>query len=172
LLTATAVEVRRYAAVVDGDTFVAIIAALAAVGAVYYARGEVREAKRAAHAAEEQTKIARQLRIDAAQPYVWADIRADETQGTALNLVIGNGGPTVAKKVRVKVDPPLPSSPHYRTGVEAAQAILTDGIESLAPGRTLVWGLGMGFDLMNNDKIPQSYKFTITADGPFARCRR
>ena len=53
--------VRRYPAVVDGDTLVAIIAALAAVGAVYYARGEVREAKRAAHAAEEQTKIARQL---------------------------------------------------------------------------------------------------------------
>jgi hypothetical protein len=152
---------------VSGETWVAIAAALIALAALYFNWRSTQEASRAASAAEEQTKIQRQLRIDAAQPYVWVDIRADDAQGTRLNLVIGNSGPTVAEKVRVKVDPVLPASDQYRGGVKIAQAILTEGIESLPPGRTLVWALGMAFDLMNDDKVPESYKFTVTANGPF-----
>jgi len=40
-----------------------------------------RAANRAARAADEQTKIQQQLRIEAAQPYVWADVRGDEATG-------------------------------------------------------------------------------------------
>jgi hypothetical protein len=58
------------------------------------------------------------------------------------------------------------SIPKWR---QDGQAILTEGIESLPPGRTLVWALGPAFDLMNKQEIPQSYKFTVTADGPFGR---
>jgi hypothetical protein len=123
-------------------------------------------ARRAANAAEEQTKIQRQLRIDAAQPYVWADIRPDDSQGVLLNVVVGNSGPTVAEKVRVKVDPPLPAIDQLQERVKIARTILADGIESLPPGRVLSWPLGQGFNLIN-DKIPQSYNFTVTANGPF-----
>jgi hypothetical protein len=147
----------------------AVVAALSAGVALYFNWRSARAADSSARAAEQQTEINRQLRIDAAQPYVWVDIRADDAQGTRLNLVVGNSGPTVAEKVRVKVDPALPASDHYREGVKTAQAILIEGIESLPPGRTLVWGLGHSGDLMYNDKIPQSYKFTVTANGPFGQ---
>jgi hypothetical protein len=146
---------------------VAIGAALIALAAFVVSLRSTHAAVRAAHAAEEQTKIQRQLRIDAAQPYVWADIRPDDSQGTLLNVVIGNSGPTVAEKVRVKVDPPLPSIEQMRARVQIAETILADGIESLPPGRVLQWPLGQAFNLVNVQGVPQSYKLTVTANGPF-----
>jgi hypothetical protein len=144
----------------------AVVAALSAGVALYFNLRSASAADRSARAAEEQTKIQRQLRIDAAQPYVWADIRPDDSQGVLLNVVVGNSGPTVAEKVRVTVDPPLPAIDQLQDRVKIARTILADGIESLPPGRTLSWPLGQGFALIN-DKIPQSYKFTVTANGPF-----
>ena len=47
-----------------------------------------------------------------------------------------------------------------------AQARLAEGISSLPPGRILVWELGQGFNLLQEDG-PQEHTFTITADGPF-----
>ena len=123
-------------------------------------------ASRAASAAEEQTKIQRQLQKDAAQPYVWVDIRPDESQGTFLNLVVGNSGPTVAEKVQVKVDPNLPSTADRREGANAAQELLSDGIESLPPGGTLMWPLGKASKVVD-ESGQQAYKFTVTAKGPF-----
>ena len=105
---------------VNVGTWIAIFAALIALAALYFNWQSTQAALRAAHAAEEQTKI--QLRIDAAQPYVWVDIRSDDAQGTRLNLVMGNSGPTVAEKVRVKVSPPLPASNQYREGAKIALA--------------------------------------------------
>jgi hypothetical protein len=145
---------------------VSIAAALIALVALYFSWRSTQAASRAAMAAERQTKIQEQLRMDAAQPYVWADIRPDDSQGILLNVVVGNSGPTVAKKVRVKVEPPLPAIDQLRQRVQIAETILSDGIESLPPGRVLFWPLGQAFNLMN-DKIPQSYKFTVTASGPF-----
>jgi hypothetical protein len=154
---------------VNPETWVAIVAALISVVAAVFNWRSTQAAEREAHAAEQQTRIQQQLRVDSAQPYVWVDIRPDDAQGTRLNMVIGNSGPTVAEKVRVKVDPALPANAQYREGVKTAQAILTEGIESLPPGRTLVWALGMAFDLMNDPKVPQTYKFTVTARGPFGQ---
>lgn len=94
---------------VNVETWIAVFAALIALAALYFNWRSTKEASRAASAAEEQTKIQRQLRIDAAHPHVWADIRQDDAIGTLLNLVVGNSGPTVAEKVRVKVDPALPA---------------------------------------------------------------
>jgi HAMP domain-containing protein len=75
---------------VNAGTWVAIAAALIAAVAVYFNFQSTRAANRAARAADEQTKIQQQLRIEAAQPYVWADVRGDEATGTLLNLVVGN----------------------------------------------------------------------------------
>lgn len=157
----------------NAGTWVAIAAAVIAAVAVVFnglytraARHATRAAERAASAAEEQTKIQQQLRIDAAQPYVWADVRPDETTGTLLNLVIGNSGPTIATVVRVRIDPPLPAIDQLKERVEAAQAWIADGIRSIAPGRTYVWPLGQGFNLLKGNG-PQAHTFTIDANGPF-----
>ena len=60
----------------DASTRVAIGAALTGLAALYFNAMSVRAAK-------DQTAIQRQLRIDAAQPYVWADVRADRTRGSS-----------------------------------------------------------------------------------------
>jgi hypothetical protein len=72
----------------------------------------------------------------------------------------------VAKKVRVNIDPPLPSVDVYGRRAETAAAILRDGIESLPPGRVLQWPLGPAGELIENTG-PQAYKFTVNANGPF-----
>jgi hypothetical protein len=140
------VEPETWAAVA---TVAAVVAALTAGAALYFNWRSARAADSAARAAEEQTKIQRQLRIDAAQPYVWVDIRPDESQGMMLDLVVGNSGPTVAEKVRVTVDPHLPSTAQLGERVKAAQTLLSDGIESLPPGRTLMWPLGAASKVIN-----------------------
>lgn len=159
------------------ETWGTIIAAIAAVASVIvtiviakltttYNKLSSDAAVRAASAAEEQTKVQRQLSVDAAQPYVWVDVRPDDATGTLLNLVIGNSGPTVATNVRVTVDPPLPAIDQLRVRAEVVQARLAAGVSSLPPGRILTWPLGQGFNLLN-DTGPQAHTFTVTADGPF-----
>jgi hypothetical protein len=151
---------------VSGETWLAIVAALIAAAALYFNWQSTRAAVRAARAAEAQTAIQQQLREDAAQPYVWVDLRPDESQGRMLNLVVGNSGPTVAEKVRIKIDPNLPSTADLRELAEGARTLLSDGIESLPPGRTLMWPLGAASKVFN-DSGPNAYKFTVTARGPF-----
>lgn len=117
----------------------AAVAAVAAIAALYYNYRSARAAERAAGAAEEQSEIQRQLRIDAAQPYVWVDVRPDDATSVTLNLVIGNSGPTVATNVRVMIDPRLPAIEQLEDRAQTAQDLLAGGIKSLPPGRTLVW---------------------------------
>jgi hypothetical protein len=143
----------------NAGTWVSVIAAVIAAVTLYFNWQYTRTA-------QEQTKIQRQLRIDAAQPYVWADIVPDEVSGTLLHLAVGNSGQTVATNVRVTVDPPLVAIDQLKQRFETAQTRLAKGIRSLAPGRSLMWPLGQGFNLLK-DEGPQAYTFTITADGPF-----
>ncbi len=86
----------------NAGIWVGVAAVIVAAAALYFTGLSARAAGRAAAAAEEQSKIQRQLRIDAAQPYVWVDVRPDEA-GTLLNLVIGNSGPTVATNVHIRI---------------------------------------------------------------------
>lgn len=151
----------------------AAVAALAAVILLYYSRKSARDAHRAtdaaersAKAAEQQTEIQRQIHQDAAQPYVWVDVRPDEVTSVILNLVMGNSGPTVATNIRVTIDPPLPAIEQLQDRAQTAQDLLARGIKSLPPGRILVWPLGQGFNILNGDG-PQVHTFTIEADGPF-----
>ena len=146
----------------------AAVAALAAIAALYYNHKSAHAAERSAGAAEEQSEIQRQLRIDAAQPYVWVDVRPDEVTSVILNLVIGNSGPTVATNIRVLIDPPLSAIEQLKDRAQTAQELLADGIRSLPPGRTLVWPLGQGFNILVGNG-PQVHTFTIKAEGPFGR---
>jgi hypothetical protein len=120
----------------------------------------------AAKAALDQTAIQRQLRREAAEPYVWADVRADPHTGTLLNFVIGNSGRTVATNVRVKVFPPLSAVGPRADVMKRLQARLESGFDSLAPGRVLPWSLGPAPDLIDEDG-EHAHTVTIDADGPF-----
>lgn len=120
----------------------------------------------AAKAAWDQTKIQRQLRIDAAQPYVWIDVRGSESQGRMFELVLGNTGPTLAQNVRVTIEPPLPAGQTYEGSREVAQRRLANGISNLAPGRRVAWSIGIGWDILENENLPV-HRVTVYADGPF-----
>lgn len=121
----------------------------------------------AAKAAAEQTKIQRQLRIDAAQPYVWADIRPEMGQAGLLRLEVGNSGPTVATNIRVTTSVPLPASgQRFEEKARIVERRLADGIESLPPGRVLAWTLGVAHEVVAVEGNPPCV-FTIDAHGPF-----
>jgi hypothetical protein len=136
----------------------ALVAAVAAVVALYFTA-------MAAKAARDQTKIQQKLREDAAQPYVWADVRTEDEHGVVLMLVVGNSGPTVATDVKVRIEPPLPTIDQLKE-TRAAQARLAEGFRSLPPGRTLAWWLGQGWNIVAKEG-PQMHRITISANGPF-----
>lgn len=143
----------------DAATWVAVAAAAVGVVALWFNW-------RAVRAAEQQTHLQRQLRIDAAQPYVWADVRADNAIGTLLNFTIGNSGSSIASNVRVTIEPPLPSIPDLSARLNGAVARLNRGLPSLTPGQALSWPLGQGFNLIRADEA-QEHTIHIEADGPF-----
>ena len=92
------------------NTIAAVVAAVGAIAAAIVAILALKPAQLAAKAAEEQANVQRELMYQSAQPYVWADIQPDVQQGTMLHLALGNAGPTVARNVRVVIDPPFPQS--------------------------------------------------------------
>lgn len=143
------------------ETWVAFGAAGVALVALYFTG-------LAAKAARDQTKIQHQVRIDGAQPYVWADIRPETGQAGLLRLEVGNSGPTVATNVRITTSVPLPASgQRFEEKARIVERRLAgDGIRSLAPGRVLAWTLGVTHQVVAVEGNPPCV-FTIDADGPF-----
>jgi hypothetical protein len=117
--------------------------------------------RRSAKASREQTKQQKQAAKDAAQPMVWVDVRADDGQGQALLLLLGNSGPSIARNVKVTFDPAPPSTLDLKPILE----ILKKGIASVPPGRTMKWALGAAHH--TNDWDAQAYRVRIEAEGPF-----
>ena len=151
----------------DSNTIAAWVAAVAAIVAAVVAFFALWPAQRAAKAAEEQTRVQRELMYQSAQPYVWADIQPDDQQGTMLHLVLGTAGPTVARHVRVFVDPPFPQVSGHIGRSTVAQRRLREGILSLAPGRIIRWSLGIASDLMKDEEDTTVYRVRVMADGPY-----
>lgn len=149
------------------EVIIAIVAAIIASVSAYFSWRSTKIADRAAESASQQAEIQQQLRIDSAQPYVWADVRPDDIVGTLVNLVIGNAGPTIATNVRISINPPLPAISELEDRASAAQAVMTEGLDSLPPGRTYTWPLGQGFNLLSNNSSPESHKVSIECNGPF-----
>ncbi len=143
------------------------VAAVGAVAAAIAASVALKPAQRAANAAEGQTRIQRELMHQAAQPYVWADIQPDIQQGTMLHLVVGNAGPTMARNIRVDIDPAIPEHPDYSGAIVAAQKRVRDGILSLAPERVIRWSIGRGFDLLEDEADETIYCLRVNAEGPY-----
>lgn len=149
------------------NTIAAGVAAFGAIAAAVVAFFALKPAQLAAKAAEEQTRVQRELMYQSAQPYVWADIQPDDQQGTMLHLVLGNAGPTVARNVRVFIDPPFPQLSDRVGRSAVAQRRLREGVLSLSPGRTMRWSLGMASDLMEDEGDTTVYRVRVMAEGPY-----
>lgn len=91
----------------NASAWVAVAAAAIALIAAAVTYVQARHVKRQADAAEKQTTLQEAIFQDGRQPYVWADFRLDETQGSLMQLMVRNEGPTVARDVRILFDPPL-----------------------------------------------------------------
>jgi hypothetical protein len=155
------------------------IALLSVVLSYYVGARNTRASERSAAAAEESRRIAEQqlsnavLAQEAAmQPYVWADLRPRD-DGQMLVFVVGNAGPTVATDVRVKFDPPLedvvPEGRRERAHLVADR--LSEGLRSIAPGRTFMWNLGVGIAFFSSEEGDSAADLavTVSAVGPAGR---
>jgi hypothetical protein len=118
--------------------------------------------RRSAKASREQIKQQKQASKDAAQPMLWVDIRGDDGQGHALELLLGNSGPSIARNVKVTFDPAPPSTLDIKPILE----ILKQGIALLPPGRTMRWALGAAHKTSDWD-AHKAYRIRIEAEGPF-----
>jgi hypothetical protein len=140
------------------ETSIALVAAVAAILSAVFVFFQVREMQR-------QTKLQREIREAAEQPYIWADVDVQQPNGWMLELIVGNSGPTVATNVRVQIDPPFkPTTGH--DDLNAVYQRLAQGISSLAPGRRLFWTLGPSPELVGGDG-PFAHTVSIDCDGPF-----
>jgi hypothetical protein len=150
----------------DANAWIAIAAAAIGLGALYYTERAANASRSQATTSKEQTALQRQLRIDAAQPYVWVDLRPDEEHGGLLLLVVGNSGPTVATQVKVTFEPALDLPTTQTFKAAEARQLLARGIASLPPGREMRWNLGVVHQLIS-DGYAIGYTATVQAVGPF-----
>lgn len=143
------------------STAAAVGAALIALAALYFAWVQAKSSER-------QTSLQQKILEDAAQPYVWADIRLQQQHGQLFQLLLKNEGPTVAIDVAVRFDPPLEGWRDLER--KSGPTIDEDGIarfRSLPPGRTMIWHLGPPSEAL--DKGPTRYEVTIDGTGPFGQ---
>ena len=145
------------------NTGIAVVAAIAALISALFVLVQTRAMKA-------QTTLQREIRESAAQPYVWADVRLQSTNGWNLEFVVGNSGPTVATVVCVTVTPPFPNE-HESEFIDAMHAKLASGIASLAPGRTLYWTIGPSPQLVNRAGS-LAHTVAIDCQGPFGAVER
>ncbi|MCW2767703.1 MAG: hypothetical protein JWO11_3662 [Nocardioides sp.] len=141
------------------ETTIAATAAAAALVSGVFVWLQVREMQR-------QTKLQREIAEAAAQPYVWADFRVSADNGWGLGFVLGNSGPTMARNVRVHIDPPLPADQRASEFIDRVRPKLERGLASLAPGHQLDWTLGGSPELVNKTE-PMAHTIRIEYDGPF-----
>lgn len=140
----------------SAESTIAVVAAMIALASMTAAFWQARNARH-------QTNLQQRMLEDAAQPYVWADIRPDDRDAAFFHLTLKNEGPTVAEEVRVVIDPPLPAAwqPSAPVGPRSSD------FESLPPGRIMVWNLGSANEIVATDHM--QFDITISAKGPYGK---
>ena len=126
-------------------TVAGVLSVVVAVFAAKYAAG--------------QLKIARQIREDAAQPYVYAEVGVSVTSPQLVVLLVKNTGQTAAKDVHVWADPPIR---HYEGEIATEWKIA-----SLGPGGYLERPIGSGTEFFNRKDRPSRVTVHVSAKGPF-----
>lgn len=153
------------------------VSILALVASVVIGLLSVGQAKRSADSAEKTLGLAQEqlensvrAQQDSTQPYVWADLRPRENGDGMIQFVVGNSGPTIATDVRVEFQPSLDYVVPTREVEDAhrIQALLSDRLKSVPPGRVFAWNLGVSFEYYDkNDPRPaDEIVMRVTAHGP------
>lgn len=106
------------------------------------ARAAIAESRRATQVAIEQTELQRANAEEARAAVVWADVRPHPDSPDFLYLSVGNTGSSVARDVRVRIEPPIEGPPKSPERALEVQDAARNGIASLVPGRTYEWRLG------------------------------
>lgn len=137
------------------ESTVAVVAAVIALFSMGAAIWQAASARR-------QTNLQQRIIEDAAQPYVWVDIRPDDRDAAFFHLILKNEGPTVAENVSVSFNPSLPEvwRPSRQVGPNG-----TD-FASVPPGRTMIWNLGSTVDIIGK-KTAMQFDITVSAKGPY-----
>lgn len=113
--------------------------------AAIFARGQVNEA--------------RKLREAQIRPFVVVDLNSDA--GSLVFLEVMNMGATLARDVRIEIDPPLASALDINVG---KLKMLNEGIATMAPGKKYRTFFDTGQQRGNSD-LPMSYVATVTYTG-------
>lgn len=105
-----------------------------------------------------QVKEARELREEQNRPFVVVDF--DVEQGYMIHLEVMNMGTSLARDVRIEIEPPLESAIDIDVG---KLKMLNEGIATLAPGKKLRTFFDMSFR-RNEDRpdLPLNYTARIT----------
>ncbi|MGW4909677.1 hypothetical protein [Streptomyces sp. NPDC004270] len=110
--------------------------------------------------ARQQVTLARQLREEQAQPFVVVDFQDNPAMRQGIDFVVENMGQTLAKNVRIVVDPPF-SSTLDDTGFPLMDApLIAQGIPSLPPRKRIA----ALFDTMPERQatdLPSRYTATV-----------
>lgn len=123
-----------------------------------FAGREVEQAQKQSEYAERQLELAELLRKDQAQPYLTAEIDVSLRESELLVIRVSNAGMTVARDVKVVVDPPLQT--HRKGHIDAIE------LSTLAPGA--VWEQAVDTAPQYFEKnLPRLFTVTIEGNGPF-----
>jgi hypothetical protein len=143
------------------------VAAVAMVGQFLILVVAARYAGRQVKGIRAQVDEARELRLAQARPFVVVDFEPE--QHPFMNLVVANLGTTMARDVRIEVDPPFASTLDPDASVPLAELkLFTEGIPSLAPGKRIV----LLFDVVPNRKeagLPDTYHVRLHYAGEAGR---
>lgn len=139
----------------SAEATIAVVAAIIALASMIAAFWQAGSARR-------QTNLQQRMMEEAAQPYVWVDIRPDDRDAAFFHLILKNEGPTVAEDVHIVIDPPLPKAwrPSGPVGPRSSE------FASVPPGRTMIWNLGSANEMVGQDTAKQ-FNVTISARGPY-----
>ncbi|MFH8894494.1 hypothetical protein [Streptomyces sp. NPDC017949] len=146
-----------------GSMVVAVLAACISMRQAKHASGQVEAAEKQVTVARQQLQHAEAVHREQNEPYVVVDIQPDSVG--ALVVVVQNIGSTIARNVRITVDPPLESS----WGEDLTQMLaraLSRTFPMLPPRRKLHFLLDEQARFQRDD-LPTAYTFTVRCEGPY-----
>lgn len=104
-----------------------------------------------------QVKEARELREEQNRPFVVVDVQSDP--GSLVYLEVVNMGTSLARDVKIKIEPPLESAIDIPVG---RLKMLNEGIVTLAPGKKYRTFFDQGFTRNEDSNLPMNYVATVT----------
>ncbi|MFC9289160.1 hypothetical protein [Streptomyces sp. NPDC057052] len=111
--------------------------AAATVATALFTVATVAIALAAALYAKQQVDLARQLREEQAQPFVVVDFADNPAMRKGIDFVVENMGQTLARNVKIVVDPPFASTLDDAGYPLKDSALITQGIPSLPPRKRI-----------------------------------